>query len=71
MNASNVSKHFRNQHGGDVTALKIIGIERVKIPPRGGDKRRALLNWEGFWILMLDCSHPKGLNHRLDLILNY
>lgn len=71
LKASNVSKHFHNQHGGDVSALKVIGIERVKIPPRGGDKRRSLLNREGFWILMLDCNPPKGLHHRLDLILNY
>lgn len=70
-NISNASKHFRNTHAGDVSTLEIFGIERVNIPIRGGDKRRALLNREGFWILMMNSSHPRGMNHRLDLILNY
>lgn len=71
LNVSNVSRHFRNKHAGDVSSLKIFGVERVNYPIRGGDKRRALLNREGFWILMMNSSHPNGMNHRLDLILNY
>lgn len=41
-NISNVSKHFCDIHTGNVFTLKVVGIERVSNPLRGGDKKRAI-----------------------------
>lgn len=67
-NISNVSKHFKHEHAGDVSALGIIGIETVGNLQRGGDRRRTLLNREGYCILTLNV---KDLNYRPDLTLKF
>ena len=49
-----------------ISSLKYIGIEQVKLPPRGGDINTLLLRREAFWISTLDTVN-KGLNESFDI----
>ena len=64
---SSVARHF-NESGHDVCTLKFQGIEAVKALKRVGDRERYLLQWEAYWIFMLQTVHPNGLNE--ELVLN-
>lgn len=70
-NISNVSKHFRDTHHGDTTGLRILAIERVFKPQRGGDWVKRVRQREAYWILQLDTRFPAGLNFRTDLMYLY
>ena len=60
-----VSLHFAEAKHC-ISSLKYIGIEQVKLPPRGGDINTLLLRREAFWISTLDTVN-KGLNESLDI----
>lgn len=70
-NVSSASQHFAVHHSGSTESLGVQGIERVYPPIRGGDFKRKLLNRETLCMVKLQTVHPKGLNHRHDLILYY
>ena len=60
-----VAVHFHQaQHC--ISSLKYIGIERVTLPPRGGDIDNLLLKREAFWISTLDTVN-NGLNESFDI----
>ena len=48
-----------------VSSLKYIGIEKVSLPPRGGDLD--LARREHFWIYKIKTCTPHGLNIDYDL----
>ncbi len=61
---SSVARHFiAARH--DVCSLRFQGLETVKPLKRGGDRDRALLQREAFWIHTLQTEHHKGLNEEL------
>lgn len=70
-NISNVSKHFRDIHHGDITHLEAVGMERVTRPFMGGDWQKKVFRREAFWILKSKTRFPLGLNLRSDLIYVY
>ena len=60
-----VALHFHQaQHC--ISSLRYLGIERVKLPPRGGDIDTLLLQREAFWISTLN-TVAKGLNESFDI----
>ena len=61
---SSVARHF-NAVGHTVSSLRFQGIEVVNPLKRGGDRDRALLQREAYWIHTLQTEHPKGLNEEL------
>ena len=61
---SSVARHF-NSVGHSVSSLRFQGIEVVNPLKRGGDRDRALLQKEAYWIHTLQTEHPKGLNEEL------
>ena len=61
---SSVARHF-NAVGHPVSSLRFQGLEVVNPLKRGGDRDRALLQREAFWIHTLQTEHPKGLNEEL------
>lgn len=63
---SPVAVHFTMKKH-NVSSLKYVGIEQVKLPPRGGDINSLLLKREAFWIYTLGTLAPKGLNEDFDL----
>lgn len=70
-NISALSQHFASVHNNSFSHMKVQGIERVYLPPRGGDFKQKLLNRETLWMFQLGSVYPGGLNKRLDLILHY
>lgn len=63
---SPVAIHFTQaQH--NVSALRYLGIEQVKLTSRGGDINSLLLKREAYWIYTLETLNPKGLNEDFDL----
>ncbi len=46
----------------DVSTLRFCGIERVNVPPRGGDIELLLQRSELFWIFTLQTVSPMGMN---------
>lgn len=70
-NISSVSRHFRDTNDGDLSSLKVVGIERVFMPRRGGNWFRRLLMREALWILKSDSRSLSGLNLRMDLMYLY
>lgn len=61
-----VAVHFNDAHH-DISTLWSIGIEQVKLPPRGGNHVRLLQQREAYWINTLQTLAPKGLNDELSL----
>lgn len=70
-NMSNASKHFVDTHSSNIASFKIFAIEKLKYIPRGGDIKSKLVDREAYWILMLNTTHPKGLNLRRESMLHY
>ncbi len=60
---SPVARHFNN-YNHTTADLGYMGIEAVKMSPRGGDRDKILLQRECFWIHFLDTLEPKGLNEK-------
>lgn len=56
-----VAAHFVTLNH-DVTSLRFCGIEKVTLPPRGGDIELLLQRRELFWIYTLQTLSPKGMN---------
>ena len=61
---SSVARHF-NVAGHEVCSLRFQGIEVVSPLKRGGDRDRALLQRESYWIHSLHTEYPRGLNEEL------
>ncbi len=59
---STVAVHF-NSKRHNISTLRYIGIEHVKVPRRGGDVNNILLKREAY---TLNTLSPKGLNLELD-----
>jgi len=47
--------------------FKFLGIERVLLHRRGGNRDRKFLQREAFWIFELKSLTPTGLNEEMDL----
>ncbi|XP_063044279.1 uncharacterized protein LOC134438605 [Engraulis encrasicolus] len=58
---SSVAVHFKEARH-NVSALKYMGIELVKMPRRGGNIDNLLLKRELYWIYTLDTMAPRGMN---------
>lgn len=61
-----IAVHF-NALKHNLATLRYIGIEQVKVPRRGGDVDRLLLQREAFYIYTLNTLSPRGLNLDFDL----
>ncbi len=62
---SPVAVHF-NLKRHNLSTLRYIGVEHVKVPRRGGDVNKILLKREAYYIYTLNTLSPKGLNLELD-----
>ena len=62
-----IARHYKERCHGSAATLKFIGLEKVTLPPRGGDMKKLLLQRESFWIFTLNSMEPNGLNESLDL----
>ena len=58
---SSVARHF-NSANHSISDLRFFGIEVVKMPKRGGDRDRLLLQRECYYIHLFDSMMPNGLN---------
>lgn len=56
-----VAAHFLS-FNHDVSSLRFCGIEKVSVPPRGGDIELLLQRRELFWIFTLQTLSPMGMN---------
>lgn len=65
---TNVAKHFRESHAGDISAMKVQVIEKIRTPKRGGD---ILCCREVFWIFLLQTHIPSSLNFDWDVSYFY
>ncbi|XP_035254901.1 uncharacterized protein LOC118217183, partial [Anguilla anguilla] len=63
---SPVAAHFM-QVNHNVSSLQYIGMEKVRVPRRGGNINRLLLQTECYWIYRLNTLSPKGLNEEFDI----
>lgn len=61
-NISMASRRFLQEHGGDTSSFKCMGIAKVVQPQRGGDHHRTIWCCESFWVFELDSRVPRGLN---------
>lgn len=61
-----VAAHFV-EFNHPISSLKYIGIEKVVLPPRGGDLDNLLSRREHYWIYHLKTLTPYGLNVEYDL----
>lgn len=62
-----IAKHYKEHSHGSAATLRFVGIERVSLPPRGGDIKKLLLQRESYWIFSLNSMEPHGLNDNLGL----
>ena len=62
-----IARHYKDKGHGSAATLKFIGLEKIELPPRGGDMKKLLLKQESFWIFELNTVEPYGLNENLDL----
>ncbi len=63
---SPVFRHFESAKHS-FSDFKFLGIERVLLHRRGGNRDRKLLQREAFWIFELKSLTPTGLNEEMDL----
>lgn len=61
-----IARHF-NMCKHEVSALRFMGVEVLKAPPRGRDGDTLILQKESGWIFELDTLLPKGFNEELGL----
>ena len=61
-----VAAHFV-EFNHPISSLRYIGIEKVSLPPRGGDLENLLSKREHYWIYHLKTLTPHGLNVEYDL----
>ena len=62
-----IARHYKERNHGSTASLKFMGIEKVTMPPRGGDMKKLLLQREAYWIFTLNSVEPHGLNESLEL----
>lgn len=63
---SSIARHFLAlQH--QVSQLRFMAIEQVRLPKRGGDLIKHTLQRELHWIYELNTKSPLGLNEEIDL----
>ena len=62
-----IARHYKERSHGSAATLRFIGIEKVNLPPRGGNTVKLLLQREAYWIYTLNTMEPNGLNESLDL----
>lgn len=59
---TNIATFFRECHDGNISAMKVQVIEKVRVPKRGGDAFRILCCREVVWIHRLQTRIPSSLN---------
>lgn len=62
-----MARHYMEANHGSPASLKFWGIEKISLPPRGGDIVNKLLCREAYWIYTLNTLEPNGLNEELNL----
>lgn len=62
-----VSKHYLDKHKKDPSGTLFMGIDKLKLPWRGGSKRRAISKLEMEWIYKIRSLRPLGLNVDIEL----
>lgn len=68
---SSVSRYFLETHQGDVSLLRVMGIEKVIKPVRGGDWANKRFIREAHWILKQGTYYPNDPNYKTDLMYLY
>ncbi|CAH2275500.1 Hypothetical predicted protein [Pelobates cultripes] len=61
-----VAKHFLEQ-GHTLPTLKLMAIDHIPVPRKGGDRKKMLLQRELYWIRTLRTVYPNGLNEKYTL----
>ncbi|OCT71891.1 hypothetical protein XELAEV_18034868mg [Xenopus laevis] len=56
-----VSRHFHIK-GHNVSQLKWMTLEQIKMPSRGGDIKKILTQKEAYWIKKINTMAPIGMN---------
>ncbi|OCU01983.1 hypothetical protein XELAEV_18007742mg, partial [Xenopus laevis] len=56
-----VSRHFYSK-GHNVSQLKWMNLEQIKMPNRGGDIKKILTQKEAYWIKKMNTMAPIGMN---------
>lgn len=62
-----IAQHFKLSPQCNMNLLKVMVIEVISLPKKGGDKLRTLSQRETFWIDTLKATQYPGLNEDLDL----
>lgn len=62
-NISNVSKHFRTVHAGNLDHFSFFYLEQVKRPPTGGETHHTALQREVWWIFTLYTRILSGIDN--------
>lgn len=65
--STNIARHWNINHQKDTKSLVIQGIEKIRKPPRGGDKFNILYRQEVKWIFIFNTRQPFGLNYEWDV----
>lgn len=60
-----IGRHIAFQHNYKFDGFSFLPLERVHIPPRGGDWDNMILKTEARWIFRLGGHTPPGLNESL------
>lgn len=62
-----VSKHYLDVHWQNPKGTSFVGIDRLKLPWRGGPEWRAISKLEMEWIYKIRCLRPLGLNVDIEI----
>ncbi|OCU00394.1 hypothetical protein XELAEV_18006169mg, partial [Xenopus laevis] len=63
---TSVSRHFHMGH--NVSQLKWMVLEQIKMPSRGGDIKKILAQKEAYWIKKMNTMVPIGMNDHWSII---
>ncbi|XP_069492437.1 uncharacterized protein [Ambystoma mexicanum] len=63
---SPVSQHFKKERY-NIAQIRFIILEQIKMPRRGGNIHKMLLQKETYWIEKLNTMQPNGMNAKWDL----
>lgn len=56
------AKLYAEANHSSASSVKFCGIEKVTMPPRGGDVLKKLAQREMYWLYTLNTMTPNGLN---------